>query len=1065
MSQVWCQKETLYHRFVAHYQLLNHLSRRWRRALRRVLGMGLAAAALALALGLPLSFQAAAIQVDGVTCTLAEAITAANTATFVNGCLVSGTAAYHTIDLDSDVTLAASLPEVTSQIILNGNNHFIDGDNAVPLFAVGTAGDLTIHDAILQNGYIDGNGAGINVNGGAVTLNSATISGNQATTGGGGLYIINGTAVLNQSIITGNTATVGSAVYVSGIPGGGVTIRESTISDHSGGDAIRGQHGYISIESSTISNNGRAIYAVDVDLTINNSTISNNNQGVYFWGNGGEIAINNSTIAGNNSFGIRAYDVTATINNSTISSNGTHGIEIFDATLILNNNTITGNSRNGIDIENGAVTLNLSLVSGNTLNEIKATNSSVTSDNYNVIGYNGSARSTRFSPGSSDIIPSGGSTSVLSTTLANNGGATWTHSLVSGSPAIDMGPSGACVLSPINHLDQRGYGRLVDADGSHTTLECDIGAVEYGAVIPNFAAAEARLNGVDCALVDAIISANTDTAVGNCAAGNGDDTITLLKNSIISGATLPSITSALTIDGADYLLTGSYNTPILDILASGSLTLTDIALMGGHTGTDGGILTNQGALLIHEGMIVRGYAADDGGAIFNQGSITVTNSLIGNNEATDDGGAIFNQGSITVTNSVIENNESTDDGGAILSQGSITVTNSVIKNNEAIDEGGGINLNGGTAVLNKSTITGNKAISGSGINLFGGSTNLTVKNSTITDNNSEAIAGQGGTVSVVQSLLSGNKSGTYLVDTDLTVNDSTISNHSGGGIYFWGNEGSTTINNSTIVGNNKYGMFAYLTTDVTVNNSTISGNGTDGVELFDATVVLNNVTITQNSKNGVELKDEASIAILNRSLISGNGISEIVGGSGTIIGNNYNVVGYSGSDRSTNFTPNGSDIIPTGAITTVLDTTLADHGGPTETHALVAGSMAIDVVSLSDASCNVDTTFDQRGVLRADGTGQGGAACDVGAFEYDSFVSVNRAVVLHEDGTAEISYDSSYYLLVSSDPYAEFAQVDDTGNHVQANATAAPSYWQIRTAAGDLLETFAIFPFSFEPGE
>jgi hypothetical protein len=49
---------------------------------------------------------------------------------------------------------------------------------------------------------------------------------------------------------------------------------------------------------------------------------------------------------------------------------------------------------------------------------------------------------------------------------------------------------------------------------------------------------------------------------------------------------------------------------------------------------------------------------------------------------------------------------------------------------------------------------------------------------------------------------------------------------------------------------------------------------------------------------------------------------------------------------------------------------LQDNGGPTMTHALLPGSIAIDVIP--EAACEVDT--DQRGFPRD-------SMCDVGAFE------------------------------------------------------------------------------------
>lgn len=54
---------------------------------------------------------------------------------------------------------------------------------------------------------------------------------------------------------------------------------------------------------------------------------------------------------------------------------------------------------------------------------------------------------------------------------------------------------------------------------------------------------------------------------------------------------------------------------------------------------------------------------------------------------------------------------------------------------------------------------------------------------------------------------------------------------------------------------------------------------------------------------------------------------------------------------------------------------LADNGGLTKTHALVAGSPAIDL----DAACSAGLSQDQRGEARPSGAG-----CDAGAFEFDS---------------------------------------------------------------------------------
>src|SRR5262245_24557527 len=75
------QSRALYDRFVAAYRQLLALGRPRRRKLLRKLGTSLAGVALALALSQTPAAYAAGITVDGATCTLVDAITAANTDT------------------------------------------------------------------------------------------------------------------------------------------------------------------------------------------------------------------------------------------------------------------------------------------------------------------------------------------------------------------------------------------------------------------------------------------------------------------------------------------------------------------------------------------------------------------------------------------------------------------------------------------------------------------------------------------------------------------------------------------------------------------------------------------------------------------------------------------------------------------------------------------------------------------------------------------------------------------------------------------------------------------------
>lgn len=64
--------------------------------------------------------------------------------------------------------------------------------------------------------------------------------------------------------------------------------------------------------------------------------------------------------------------------------------------------------------------------------------------------------------------------------LANNGGQTQTHALLTGSPAIDAGNPSTCPLT-----DQRGYFRPIDGNGD-MVARCDMGAYEYNSSLALF---------------------------------------------------------------------------------------------------------------------------------------------------------------------------------------------------------------------------------------------------------------------------------------------------------------------------------------------------------------------------------------------------------------------------------------------------------------------------------------------------------------------------------------------------------------------------------------------------
>jgi hypothetical protein len=138
-------------RYALWRQRLRRLRPGERKRLQRRLGLSLAGAALALALMAgPAPVSADTIAVDGATCTLADAITAANTNATTGGCTHTGAGGADTLNLTANVTLTASnkstygptgLPVVTSAITIEGNGNTISRSAATDFRIYGlTAG-------------------------------------------------------------------------------------------------------------------------------------------------------------------------------------------------------------------------------------------------------------------------------------------------------------------------------------------------------------------------------------------------------------------------------------------------------------------------------------------------------------------------------------------------------------------------------------------------------------------------------------------------------------------------------------------------------------------------------------------------------------------------------------------------------------------------------------------------------------------------------------------------------------------------------------------------------------
>ncbi len=145
-----------------------------------------------------------------------------------------------------------------------------------------------------------------------------------------------------------------------------------------------------------------------------------------------------------------------------------------------------------------------------------------------------------------------------------------------------------------------------------------------------------------CSLFEAIDNANADLAVGStdCAAGSGADTIeltassyevTTVDNAFFGYTGLPTITSAITIEGNGGAIFRDGGAPamrLLAVAAGGNLTLKDTVLTDGRAqGGDGG---NDSASDDGGGG---GGGAGLGGAIYNRGVLSLKRVTLRDNTA------------------------------------------------------------------------------------------------------------------------------------------------------------------------------------------------------------------------------------------------------------------------------------------------------------------------------------------------------------------------------------------------------------------------------------------------
>ncbi|MBW4648779.1 MAG: DUF4347 domain-containing protein [Kastovskya adunca ATA6-11-RM4] len=451
------------------------------------------------------------------------------------------------------------------------------------------------------------------------------------------------------------------------------------------------------------------------------------------------------------------------------------------------------------------------------------------------------------------------------------------------------------------------------------------------------------------------ILANDTAVINSNDSGEGSLRQAILNSNAFAGTqdiTFSNLANGAVINLASVLPNLSDSVNIINSTGANNLTVRR------NIGGNYGIFTiDSGKTVKIDGLTIANGATIEGGGILNKGTLTVQNSIISGNTASSaitGGGGIGNYGTLTVQNSTISGNTTTNGatGGGIWNTGTSTVTNSTIASNTA-HVGGGIRNEGNITVTN-SIIAGNYAIvTGGGI---GGSATsiLTVTNSTIISNRADEFGGgiaNSGSATVSNSTISGNRAN---------------NNSYGGGGGFWHNGGGSTIVNSTISGNlsnNNGGGILHNSGFSEILNSTITNNTADA----DADNTGNGGGVFTNGYGTINVKNTIIAGNIDKS--AGTKHADV---SGNVTGNANNLIGDTTGNTSTIGT--GTDIVNSNPGLG----TLQNNGGTTFTHALLAGSPALNA---GTPTYSGDLTTDQRG------TGFdriSGGRIDIGAFESSS---------------------------------------------------------------------------------
>jgi hypothetical protein len=360
----------------------------------------------------------------------------------------------------------------------------------------------------------------------------------------------------------------------------------------------------------------------------------------------------------------------------------------------------------------------------------------------------------------------------------------------------------------------------------------------------------------------------------------------------------------------------------------------------------------------------------------------------------------------------------------------------------------------------QTTIDGNHA---TGVFEIRSGITATIKNLRITGGYlSETHVGAGiyseGALTVDQDEIDGNSAGIgggiFAYRGTLTITNSTFANNTavnyGGGVSTWQIGTPATIINSTFSNNSAWhGGAIYDTWDSTITSSTITANNAavgggiysvswHGGTTLRNTIVAQNIAAFPGPPYGVDAATRDIYGLYTAGGLYTNSFNAA---------SSYNLIGYDSSlTNNINNDPSGTgnhNIVGGENGAAAIDAKLAPlgyNGGPTQTHALLVGSPAIDAgdPNALPGQNGVASTDERGGIFNrlVDGDGANGARIDIGAFELPA-VRAFQNIPIGEIRVGQFSY---------TPPAVNVATIAD-------GAPAQSALWKFRVTGASRITT------------